>query len=88
MFKVDCKFLKPSVNPELLKEQTQIFILFMDIQAALYHTWFCSNVNCTKEKREGKTFEWAMKKAEKNVNTAGKKDIKYFKKICDRKFRN
>lgn len=47
----------------------------MDIQAALYHTWFCSNVNCTKEKREGKTFEWAMKKAEKNVNTAGKRTL-------------
>lgn len=64
-----------------MKERTQIFILFMDIKPSEYHTWLCSSVNCIKQKWGGASEQAMKKRRQKNVNTEGKKNIKYFKKI-------
>lgn len=73
LLKGDCQALKSSVNSQSLKEQTQIFILFMDIKTAEYHTWPCARVNCTDQKQGG-TSERAMKKRrQQHVNSEGKK---------------
>ena len=81
LLKGGCQVRKSSADSQSLKEQTQIFILFTDIKAARVPYTTLLSVNCI-EQNQGGTSKQAMKKRRKqNVNSEGRKEIKYFKKI-------
>ena len=77
MLKGGCQVLKSSADSQSLKEQAQIFILFTDIKAARVPYTTLLSVNCIEQKQGG-TSKQAMKKRRKqNVNSEGRKEIKF-----------
>ena len=95
LLKGGCQVLKSSADSQSLKEQAQIFILFTDIKAARVPYTTLLSVNCIEQKQGG-TSKQAMKKRRKqNVNSEGRKEIKYFRRyiymcvyIYNRKLKN